>query len=216
MYPAPAVKAKATFGQTQIEMRGSDEGTKVLLLGSHRRRPNRTRSIKQKDRPKVVENLSEFKRAETKFPSDDVRRRRRRSERKRRVWKLLPDGKIFRGDSEPSESQHVSARFSHSSGLCPCDLIDGQSFPPSPLAPTLPRVLRRAKINSYLHAKKVAGRGIPHWPESPYQVREFCMSYVPGAPIASPGDSHGSGEPFPGRERQPRHRKSENPDNSGS
>jgi hypothetical protein len=40
------------------------------------------------------------------------------------------------------------------------------------------------------------------------------MSYVPGAPIASPGDSHGSGEPFPGRERQPRHRKSENPDNS--
>ena len=110
-------------------MRGSDEGTKVLLLGSHRRRPNRTRSIKQKDRPKVVENLSEFKRAETKFPSDDVRRRRRRSERKRRVWKLLPDGKIFRGDSEPSESQHVSARFSHSSGLCPCDLIDGQSFP---------------------------------------------------------------------------------------
>ena len=129
MYPAPAVKAKTTFGQTQIEMRGSDEGTKVLLLGSHRRRPNRTRSIKQKDRPKVVENLSEFKRAETKFPSDDVRRRRRRNERKRRVWKLLPDGKIFRGDSEPSESQHVSARFSHSSGLCPCDLIDGQSFP---------------------------------------------------------------------------------------
>ena len=98
-------------------MRGSDEGTKVLLLGSHRRRPNRTRGIKQKDRPKVVENLSEFKRAETKFPSDDVRRRRRRNERKRRVWKLLPDRKIFRGDSKPSESEHVSARFSHSSGL---------------------------------------------------------------------------------------------------
>src|SRR5216684_7890900 len=110
-------------------MRGSDEGTKVLLLGSHRRRPNRTRSIEQKDRPKVVENLSELKRAETKFPSDGVRRRRRRNERKRRVWKLLPDRKIFRGDSEPSESEHVSARFSHSSGLCPCDLIDGQSFP---------------------------------------------------------------------------------------
>src|SRR6266478_8313740 len=71
-------------------------------------------------------------------------------------------------------------------------------------------------INFYLDAKKVAGRGIPHWPESPYQVREFCMSYVPGAPIASPGDSHGSGESFPGRERQPRHRKSENQDSSGS
>jgi hypothetical protein len=42
------------------------------------------------------------------------------------------------------------------------------------------------------------------------------MTFVPGAPIASPGDSHGSGEPFPGRERQPRRRKSENPDNSGS
>jgi len=40
------------------------------------------------------------------------------------------------------------------------------------------------------------------------------MSYVPGAPIASPVDSRGSGEPFPCRERQPRHRKSENPDNS--
>jgi hypothetical protein len=35
-------------------MRGSDAGTKVLLLGSHRRRPNRTRSIKQKDRPKAA------------------------------------------------------------------------------------------------------------------------------------------------------------------
>jgi len=108
---------------------GSWNGASLNMLGSHRRRPNRTRSIKQKDRPKVVENLSEFKRAETKIPSDDVRRRRRRNERKRRVWKLLPDRKIFRGDSEPSESQHVSARFSHSSGLCPCDLIDGQSFP---------------------------------------------------------------------------------------
>jgi hypothetical protein len=42
------------------------------------------------------------------------------------------------------------------------------------------------------------------------------MTCVPGAPTASPGDSLGSGEPFPGRERQPRHRKSENPDNSGS
>jgi hypothetical protein len=42
------------------------------------------------------------------------------------------------------------------------------------------------------------------------------MTCVPGAPIGSPGDSHGSGKPFPGRERQPRHRKSENPDNSGS
>ena len=76
-----------------------------------------------------AENFSKLERAETKLPSDDVRRRRRRNERKRRVWKLLPDRKIFRSDSEPSESEHVSARFSHSSGLCPCDLIDGQSFP---------------------------------------------------------------------------------------
>src|SRR5450432_702468 len=99
------------------------------FLKRERKRRTEGRAAKQKKRPKAVENFSEFKRAETKFPSDDVRRRRRRNERKRRVWKLLPDRKIFRGDSEPSESQHVSARFSHSSGLCPGDLIDGQSFP---------------------------------------------------------------------------------------
>jgi hypothetical protein len=46
-----------------------------------------------------AENLSELERAETKFLSDDVRRRRRHDERKRRVWKLLPDRKIFRRDS---------------------------------------------------------------------------------------------------------------------
>jgi hypothetical protein len=54
------------------------------------------------------------------------------------------------------------------------------------------------------------------WLQCRHRAQEFCRPYVPGAPIASPGDSHGSGEPFPGRERQPRHRKSENPDNSGS
>jgi len=54
-----------------------------------------------------------------------------------------------------------------------------------------------------------------HGPCGGYQVREFCMSYVPGAPIASPGDSHGSGEPFPGREPQPRRRRSGKPDNVG-
>jgi hypothetical protein len=103
-------------------------------MNARGRRSAEGRAAKQKNRPKSVENFSQFKRAETKFPPDDVRRRRRRNERKRRVWKLLPDRKIFRGDSEPSESQHVSARFSHSSGLCPGDLIDGQSFPlpPSP------------------------------------------------------------------------------------
>jgi hypothetical protein len=63
-----------------------------------------------------VPHLSEFERAETKFLSGDVRRRRR-DERKRRVWKLLPDRKIFRRDSEPSKSEHVSTRFSHSSDL---------------------------------------------------------------------------------------------------
>src|SRR6266849_438544 len=62
----------------------------------------------------------------------------------------------------------------------------------------------------------VAGRGIQFWLQRRYRAHESCMSYVPRAPIASPGDSQGSGEPFPCRERQPRHRKSENPDNSGS
>ena len=76
-----------------------------------------------------AENFSELERAETKFLSDDVRRRCRRDERKRRVWKLLPDRKIFRRDIEPPKSEHVSTRFSHSSDLCPGDLIDGQSFP---------------------------------------------------------------------------------------
>ena len=60
-------------------------------------------------------NFSELERAETKFLSDDVRHGRRRDERKRRVWKLLPDRKIFRRDSEPPKSEHVSTRFSHSS-----------------------------------------------------------------------------------------------------
>jgi hypothetical protein len=32
--------------------------------------------------------------------------------------------------------------------------------------------------------KKVAGRGIPLWLESRYQVREFYMPYVPGASTA--------------------------------
>src|SRR5260370_41222541 len=68
-------------------------------------------------------------RAETTSLSDDVRLRRRRDERKRRFWKLLPDRKIFRRDSEPPKSEYVSTRFSHSSNLCPGDLIDGQSFP---------------------------------------------------------------------------------------
>ena len=62
-------------------------------------------------------HLSQFERAETKFLSGDVRRSRRRDERKRRVWKLLPDHKIFRRDSEPPKSEYVSTRFSHSSDL---------------------------------------------------------------------------------------------------
>ena len=74
-------------------------------------------TAKQKDRPKAVENFSEFKCAEAKFPSDGVVDGRRRNERKRRVWKLLPDCKIFRRDSEPPKSEYVSTRFSHSSDL---------------------------------------------------------------------------------------------------
>src|SRR6202040_2283455 len=65
-------------------------------------------------------------------------------------------------------------------------------------------------------ARKGAGRRIQLWLQRRHRAQEFCRPYVPGAPIASPGDSLGSGEPFPGRERQTRHRKSENPDNSGS
>jgi hypothetical protein len=99
------------------------------FLKRERKRRTEGRAAKQKNDPKAVENFSELERAETKFPSDDVRRRRRRNERKRHVWKLLSDRKIFRGDGEPSESEHVSARFGQSSDLCPCDLIDGQSFP---------------------------------------------------------------------------------------
>jgi hypothetical protein len=76
-----------------------------------------------------VPHLSEFERAELKFFFADVRRRRRHDERKRRVWKLLPDSKIFRRDSEPPKSEHVSTRFSHSSDLCPGDLVGGQSSP---------------------------------------------------------------------------------------
>src|SRR6267142_1226793 len=77
-------------------------------------------------------------------------------------------------------------------------------------------VIARNSVNCYLDARKVAGRGIQLWLQRRYRAQEFCMSYVPRAPIASRGDSQGSGEPFPCRERQPRHRKSENPDNSGS
>src|SRR5450631_2385169 len=60
------------------------------FLKRERKRRTEGRAAKQKKPPpKAVENFSEFKCAETKFPSDDVRRRRRRNERKRRVWKLL-------------------------------------------------------------------------------------------------------------------------------
>jgi hypothetical protein len=114
------------------------------------------RRAQTKKRPKAAENFSEFKRAETKFPSDDVRRRRRRNERKGRVWKLLPDRKIFRRDSEPSESQHVSARFSHSPGLCPGDLIDGQSFP----LPPSPDDLRYSSLLSFRFPQCISLRSV--------------------------------------------------------
>ena len=83
-----------------------------------------------------VSHLSEFERAELKFFSADVCRRRRHDERKRRVWKLLPDSKIFRRDSEPPKSENVSTRFSHSSDLCPGDLVDGQSSPLPTFSPS--------------------------------------------------------------------------------
>ena len=106
-------------------------------------------------------------------------------------------------------------------GLCRHHLIGfvwvvAGHFTSSPSARSLPHVSCRAKINFYLNARKGVGRGIRPWLQRRYRAQEFCMTCVPGAPTASPGDSLGSGEPFPGRERQPRHRKSENPDNSGS
>src|ERR1700682_921601 len=74
----------------------------------------------------------------------------------------------------------------------------------------------RGKFKFYLNARKVAARGIRLWLQLRHHAQEFCMTYVPGAPIASPGYSHGSGEPSPCRERQPRHRRLDNLDKSGS
>jgi hypothetical protein len=106
-------------------------------------------------------------------------------------------------------------------GLCRHHLIGfvgvvAGHFTSSASARSLPHVSCRTKINFYLNARKGVGREMQPWLQRRYRAQEFCMTCVPGAPTASPGDSLGNGESFPGRERQPRHRKSENPDNSGS
>jgi len=45
---------------------------------------------------------------------------------------------------------------------------------------------------------------------------EFCMTSFQAAPLASPGDSQGAEISSPCVNDKPGHRKSENPDNSGS
>src|SRR6267142_3228348 len=80
--------------------------------------------------------------------------------------------------------------------------MGGECHFPSSSAPS---VSHRAKINFYLNARKVAARAFRLWLQLRYRAQEFCMTYVPGAPIASPDDSQGSGEPVPCRERQLRH-----------
>ena len=111
----------------------------------------------------------------------------------------------------PDEARTRMRSSSYGVQTRPADFIS-----PSPSAPVFRSFRARGKFNFYLNARKVAARGIRLWLQLRYRAQEFCMTYVPGAPIASPGDSLGSGEPFSCRERQPRHRKSENPDNSGS
>jgi hypothetical protein len=70
----------------------------------------------------------QFERTQAKFlPS--VRRCRRIDECKRRIRELFPDSKIFRGNGEPPEREHVSARFGHPSDFLPCDFVDRQSLP---------------------------------------------------------------------------------------
>jgi hypothetical protein len=155
------------------------------FLKRERKRRTEGRAAKQKKPPpKAVENFSEFKCAETKFPSDDVRRRRRRNERKRRVWKLLPDRKILRGDSEPSESQHVSARFSHSSGLCPGDLIEGQSFP----LPPSPDDLRYSSLLSFRFPQCISLRLVNVRSILRFKARStpMCACIMKSRPSAAP------------------------------
>jgi competence protein ComEC len=47
------------------------------------------------------------------------------------IRELLPDCKVFRRNREPTEREHVSARFGHVPGLLPSDLIDHRSVFPS-------------------------------------------------------------------------------------
>ena len=58
-----------------------------------------------------------------------VGRRRHFDERKGCVRELLPNGQILRRNGKPAEPEHVAARFGHTPGLLPCDLIGDQRFP---------------------------------------------------------------------------------------
>jgi hypothetical protein len=46
------------------------------------------------------------------------------------------------------------------------------------------RWFRGTKFIFYLNARKVAALGIQLWLQRRYRARKFCMTYVPGAPIA--------------------------------
>jgi len=72
----------------------------------------------------------QFECAETKFLAG-IRRCCRLNQRKRRVREPLPDRKVFRRNREPTECEHVPARFGHVSRLLPSDLIDHRSVFPS-------------------------------------------------------------------------------------
>jgi len=80
-----------------------------------------------------------------------------------------------------------------------------QSFPLCLLPQSSARFAPR-KVQFLSERKKSGSSRDSAWLQLRYRAQEFCMTYVPGAPNASPGDSQGSGEPFPCRERQPRHR----------
>src|SRR5206468_2350815 len=55
----------------------------------------------------------------------------RLNERKGRIRELLPDRKVFCRNRQPTECEHVSARFGHVSCFLPSDLIDHRSVFPS-------------------------------------------------------------------------------------
>jgi hypothetical protein len=80
------------------------------------------------------EIFPQFECAQTKFLyrfAFGLRCRRRAVERERCVRIFLPDRKVVRGDRQPTKCEHVSARFGHSSDLCPGYFVDQVMIDPS-------------------------------------------------------------------------------------